>query len=267
MALRWLQVCIISCALLLILQASPCLAEDSKSKLDAFEKDVTQQTAPPPKPDADDEHKHHCHHADADEQNDSLSEALARAFAQGIGQVGQASLYRANPSLAREHDVTPRLAGEPLLPMLRLETSMRTVAPDITAVDLRAEIGYGPAAFHYSESRYQETSPKDALVVREYLGLYRMSFTEQFEIDLGYGQLTLDGNRFTTKSVFVTPVLYHDIRHWGLEFRPAWAENFADYDLAASYSPRFATLKVGYRWMLGPTTSLSGPYAGLAVQY
>lgn len=275
---RWWSCVFCSVVLLLAVCILPARAEGPKSKLDTFEDDVApkvEHTSPPADDDDDDRDDDDHHHDGQCERRDDDNSQSTTASSDGLGDIlfgairdaGRASLYRVRSSLAAVNGITPRRSGEPLLPLCRLDTAIRTVPDSITATDLRAEVGYGPYAFHYSQSRYVEEDPLDALIISEYLGMYRMTFTEQLEVDMGYGQLTIDGNRFTRKDVLTFPILYHDIRGWGVEFRPAWASNLRDFDLSANYSPRFGTVKVGYRWVLGNTTSLSGPYAGLALQF
>lgn len=255
--------------------------------LDDFEDDATRPS----------EH-HHDSHADDDEDDDDVvggcissilfgddedddtcggesthdsgcCQALfGDAFDETIGAATKASWNRvANSERSRAMGLTPRRAGEPLLPFLRIDAAFRPVDSDIHAWDFRSEAGYGPIAIQYNEIRYHEHSASDNMRITQCYGLYRLTAGSSCEIDLGVGQMTLHGNTRTTQGSVTIPILYHPRNErLGIEFRPAWADTISDYDLALLYSWQYSSLKAGYRWVNSPNYSLSGPYLGVSVR-
>ena len=186
---------------------------------------------------------------------------------------GVAVLYGGLASWARvsEHDtgidIEARELGEPLIPFARVDVSYQSVESDIDAYDYRIECGYGPLAVHFNQTDYRESSPSDELELMRIYGMCRMSFGSKVELDLGLGALTLDGNETDTRFSVTTPVLIHPAERIGLELRPAWAENFSDYDVALLLGWRYGSAKVGYRWVMSPDESLDGPYVGVSIHF
>jgi hypothetical protein len=103
------------------------------------------------------------------------------------------------------------------------------------------------------------------MIIRELYGLYRISPTAFYQVDLGLGQLCLDGVEHTDKFSVTVPILIHSPRtHLGFEYHPAWADRINDQEVALLYSWRYVALKTGYRWVESPHVSLNGPYVGLS---
>jgi hypothetical protein len=205
-----------------------------------------------------------------DHDHDFLGEALGRLLADlteiTLVSGGACSLERINAAAPFDADFPPRQWGEPLIPFVRADLGYQWVAADTGATDVRAEAGYGPLAAHYNFTRYREGAPDDRLDLVRVLGLYRMSLGSQVEVDLGLGSLTLRGDSTNSRFLCSLPVLVHPGGHWGIEFRPAWAERVSDYDLALLLTWRAASFKAGYRWVNSPHESLAGPYAGLSLR-
>ncbi len=241
-------------------------------KLDDFERDATPDQQ---KPDTEQHHHDDDHHDDHhdddhhdahhDHDDDAKADVtMSEAFLKMLALPGMISLNRVTPTLAKSSDTPLRKPGEPLLPFVRVDASIRSVDPTINARDLRVEVGYGPGAFQFDEMRFRQHNG-ETFSIREMQLLYRMSFFDGFEIDLGGGTMTLIGNEHSDKNVFSVPILiYPPKRHWGLEFRPAWAERVGDYDLSLLALRHYFAIKAGYRWVQSPNYSLSGPYAGLS---
>lgn len=187
-------------------------------------------------------------------------------FFLAFDQLGVNSQWRVAPTAASRKIIPPRRLGDPLLPYARVDLTYRSVEQDISARDLRVEVGYGPIGVQVSDSHYQESNPTDSLTIQEIFGLYRMSPNAQCEVDLGAGTLTLDGDRTTTKPALTVPLLYQATSHWAVELRPAWADRCTDIDAAVLYSVHAVSLKAGYRWIESTHTSLNGPYVGMSVR-
>jgi len=199
------------------------------------------------------------------EANEDFSAAVVRLCVQGLGILGVNSWYRINPTGDVQTYLKPRHSGDQLLAFARVDTAYRSVARDIDCLDLRSELGYGPLGFQYNVSHFRESHPTDSLTVSEIYGLYRMSPSSKVEIDLGLGTMHVMGNGSTGMVSWTLPILIQSTDHFGVEFRPAWAERLNDYDLAMLYHTRHLSLKAGYRWMITPHDSLNGPYAGVSM--
>lgn len=164
-------------------------------------------------------------------------------------------------------DISLRLAGEPLIPFVRLDLSYQRNDSRISAYDYRFEAGYGAIALGYNQTRYKEHLPDDSLKLTRIYGLYRMSFGSRLEIDWGIGSLEVTGNERKSYLYITTPVLVHSSRRIGFEFRPSWAGNISDYDISMLLKSKYAAIKLGYRKLSAGTESLKGPYVGLSVHY
>jgi hypothetical protein len=246
-----------------LLAMSACLPlarPDPPGKLDAFEANLTLRK-PPPEDDEED---------DKSDSDSFLTELLGDLMGEIIGSVlaegGMASLQRMVDPEAIDFNMTARLPGDPLIPILRLDVVGQKVQSDIEALGVRGEGGYGPVAVQVDFSRYWEQTPGDQLNLIRSAGLYRMSCSSHVEVDLGLGALTVQGDRTTSNLLFTLPVLVHPHENWGVEFRPAWSERYSDYDLALLLTHHYTSLKLGYRWVHTPDESLDGPYAGFSVR-
>lgn len=258
--------------LLLLLWCGAGWAEEDKGKLDDFENDV--QTTEQHEPDDAHHHDKHDHHKhdrddhDHDKHDDGEAHAtviLGHAAGDAIGALGRASWQRAMS--ARDAGLTPRRPGDALLPMAQVQVAYRRVAGDITALDTRAEFGFGPMGLLFDESHYQERSPSDTLTVQSCYALYRMSPSNNVEVDLGLGGVSFLGDTRTNKAALTLPIRYQSTTRWGFALRPAWASRYTDVDAGVQYGGRYVALNAGYRWVESPHVALNGPYLGLSCQW
>jgi hypothetical protein len=205
-------------------------------------------------------------HGDTDAMLEGVGPIFGIVFV-GVAYGGIESWNRMS-SDDKDPPLRSRMLGEAMLPFLRLDAGYQSVRSDVDAWDWRAEGGYGPIGVHVNHTRYRETEPADTLDLVRVFGLYRMSFGSLLEVDLGLGALTMDSGKGENSSSFAVtlPVLLHPWDFAGLEFRPAWAHNVSDYDLALVTGWRFASVKAGYRWVRTPSYSLDGPYAALCLK-
>ncbi len=244
---------LLSMCLLLNFHASPGLA----GKLDDFEKSATSNTGG---------RDSHNSGADPCDVGDCIGigpffEAIGIALAAG----GMASLDRL-PEWSADPNGSVRRMGEPLIPFIALEPAWQMLKSDVEGFDLQAEIGYGPLALHGRFTRYREEEPDDRMNFTRISFLYRMSIGSGFEIDLGLGTLFFDGDTEFSRFSFSLPMRMHPGGPVGLEFRPAWSKNLADYDVALYLTLNNVSLKGGYRWLNTPDESLNGPYVGLSLR-
>lgn len=189
-----------------------------------------------------------------------------------IGRGGANSMKRIDPLEARSGErVIPRKDGEALISFLRVDLSYQEVESDVSAGDLRAELGYGSIGFQLRRTVYEERDPPDTLEAFQYHILYRMSYGTAVEVDLGVGSLFLTGKEKNSGFSVTVPFLYHPVESVGLEFRPAWSaiheNSIYDLDLGVLFGGRYASLRAGYRWFRGGHESLDGPYAGVALRW
>jgi len=228
-------------------------------KLQDFEQDLVKEadkeTSPPVYDDEEDE-----------EENDWFWEKLAiLSFLAG----GIYSWERVHPDSITIASVKSRKSGEPLIPFLRLDLNYQNVESDVEALDSRLEAGYGPFGVQARITHYNEQEPEDELDIQQFHLLYRMSFGNHVEIDLGAGGATVHGENQNIGFSLTTPLLIHPTEHVGLEFRPAWAtirgNPLSDYDVGIVVNVSHVAVRGGYRWMQSEHESLNGAYVGLSV--
>jgi len=240
-----------------ILMAGTCAWQaPAQGKLDAFEADVIAG-----------ENHHHSYR----NQSDSFFSALAEEVLSGFLELtllygGACSWERIADTGIHSDGVAPRAPGEPLIPFARVDIDYQNVSSVVDAMNVQADLGYGPAGAHLGFTRYREQTPTDHLDLIRALATYRMSFGSHVETDLGFGILTLNGEQTTSEFLFCLPVLIHPGRHWGIEFRPSWADRIRDYDLALLLTQDYVSFKLGYRWVDSRHESLDGPYAGISLR-
>lgn len=165
-----------------------------------------------------------------------------------------------------------RETGEPSIPFARLDMTVQNVRSDVTAVDWRAETGYGPFAVEFRRTQYTEKVPHDTLSLTRFNFLYRMTFSRYVEWDLGAGSIALDGNQRHEGTALTMPVHVFVNKALAVEFRPTWGwiagVPIKDHDLSALWTPaRGVSVKAGYRWVGTGSAHLDGPYVGLSLHW
>lgn len=226
--------------------------------------------------DSQDKDKHKHHHDDDDDDDAWVGELvfqMGEAAVMSVVAGGGISWVRVHGSSDPEWAgmASPRMTGEPVIPFFRLDAMYQNVESDIQAADVSGEIGYGPFAFQYKHTRYTQNHPDNDLDLSRALGLYRMSFSQYVEVDLGFGSMTLDGVNRRSGFAFTVPLTVQPSPYLGARFQPAWgylgANTVKDITLLATGSLRFATLEMGYRWVSAGGVSLNGPVIGAAFHF
>lgn len=170
-----------------------------------------------------------------------------------------------------ELDLEPRDPGEPLIPFLRVDAAYQDVESDVDALDYRVQIGYGPIGFELNQTRYEEDEPSDHLDVYRLYGLWRLSYGQRVEIDLGLGGIIVEGDERNSGFSWTIPVLVQPLDWLLVEFRPMWSRvdgsRIDEYELGALFNWNFVAIKAGYRWTHSPSESLDGPFVGLSLRY
>jgi len=242
-------------------------------KLDKFERDATKDRSErrhdDPRPDYD--------HWDSPSyfgsHHSSSSNVLSGVFDALLIQPGLRSMARTTNDTSRLADwnLDPRRPGDPFIPLIRVDAAYKDIESDIEALDYRLQLGYGPLAFELNGTRFEEESPSDRLDLYRLYGLYRMSYGEVVEIDLGFGGMILDGEDRDSGMSFTIPFLVRATDWLLVEFRPMWSDingtRIDEYEAGVLLNWKFTSLKAGYRWLESPHESLNGPFLGLSFRY
>lgn len=174
-----------------------------------------------------------------------------------------------NEQQTGEYNLAPKHLGEKNIPFLRADYSYNMLESDVTGHDYRLEAGFGPIAIQYGEMRLTEDRPSDDLVLSNWHVLYRMSFGEHVEVDLGGGQYSVEGERKNTATSFTLPIKIYWGDRFGLEYRPVWTSesdfDLSDQEVSLVYGPEHYGFKIGYRWIDAGHESLKGVSLGFAV--
>lgn len=269
----------LSAGILLLFPAAAISVTDSS--LQQFEEDVTRprvvenqnmdsHQSPVHKKTAD--YDSDDSHSELHEQIDSL---LVEIMIGALTYPGLYSFERVATSgiddQREENLVTPRAVGEGVIPFARLDISYNQVSSSILALHSRAEVGYGPFGFEMRQASYSESAPDASLDVEQYHLLYRMSFGDHVELDLGLGEYTISGVAVNSGKSSTAHLLIHPNEKLGIEVRPSWAtingNGIRDHEYAISYGERFWAVCMGYRLLEGPTTNLNGPFIGVSLRY
>ncbi len=213
-----------------------------------------------------DKHRHHHHDDSPSLYQDYAGSAITSFMYHSFFIGGLTSHHRLSGEEDREFGLMPREGGDIAIPFARVDVAFREVSSEIDSMDYRLELGYGAFAFRYEQSRYEE-EPDDELDLIRWQGVYRMSFSEKVELDVGLGQLTIDGNNSDSRFAFSLPLMLRPTELLGIEIRPSWSEDVTDYDVGILLSRHYVSLKAGYRWVTSRDVSLDGPYAGIAIHF
>ena len=119
--------------------------------------------------------------------------------------------------------IGPRGPGELQIPVVCLDLRYQDAGSDVSALDGRAEVGYGPLGLAVRHTRYTEETPADEMDIVQWHGLYRMSLSEQVEVDIGFGQMILHGDARHSGSSMTVPVRIAFGGPVALVFRPTWS--------------------------------------------
>ncbi len=203
-----------------------------------------------------------------DELANSLFSGLVEIAGVLIVEGGRMSLTRIgdNPPL---DDLQPRLAGEPLLPFIRLDSHYQNASDGVSAVDLKLELGYALAGLGLRRTRFWEPGTQLSL---DYLhALYRMSLGSNVGFNIGLGRAVLKGRQEHSGSSITFPLLIHWSDSVGLEGSYTSSHingnSLTDKEVALLVSLHPASLSLGYRAISGPGSTIHGPFAGFSIRW
>lgn len=172
-----------------------------------------------------------------------------------------------------ESFVYPRFVAEPLIAILRSDTSFQVLDQELFALDQRVEIGYGPFAAAGRYSYYFETdSPSELHFWQAHL-LYRMSILNIIEFSPGFGVFGMFGQYENDGFSLTAPFRLNIVRAVSLEMLPVL--NFypngatgTDLDIALLLDFQQVKPRLGYRQLSSSGGSaLKGFYGGVTFVY
>jgi hypothetical protein len=254
--------------LILFLGAAPALAQ----KLDRFEEGIKPSPKTGSGPASSSSGSSHGSHGPGDELAEHFFAGLVRVTAEALIYGGYNSMTLVDPE-AREPGM-PELIREPggqVLPFVELDAAYQDIGSGVVAWDYRGEVGYGFLGFSARRTFYRESDSDLELDTLQYHGLYRMTFGESFELDMGFGALEVKGEQEHVGFSFALPMRWQFVEGLGVEYRPVWSTidetRIYDNDLALVLGWRYLYLRAGYRWFYHAEESLSGPQVGISCRW
>ncbi len=164
-----------------------------------------------------------------------------------------------------------RVYGDPIFPMVRLDTGVQYISSDITAYGYGVELGQAILAADFRHTYYNDRLFDDTLHFYQLHALYRMGFGRRVETNLALGGMWLRGEESASAFSLGFPVRYWPSRRLGVEVRPMFGffEAGTLNDLEAGILLRYAhgSLRLGYRWVESRGERLSGPRIGFSVRF
>lgn len=168
-------------------------------------------------------------------------------------------------------DYSVRMIGEPMIPLLRLDGQWVRTDGSISVLDTRLEAGFGPIAFDIRNAAFQEDGVDGDLTLTRWHLLYRMSFSNTLEVDLGVGGAEVEGETTNDGFSFTSPIRFHPMRHLGFELWPTWSEingeRVDDYEASLLINIGWISIKPGYRFWHFADETLEGPAIGLSFHW
>lgn len=175
---------------------------------------------------------------------------------------------------AEYHSVAyPRIVAEPLIAILRSDTSFQIMNLELFALDQRFEIGYGPFGAAGRYSYYFETdSPSELHYWQAHL-LYRMSILNLIEFSPGIGGFGMFGQYENDGLSLTAPIRLNIARTVSLEMLPVVniypsGATGADLDIALLLDFKHVKPRLGFRQLTSSGgNSLQGFYTGVSFVY
>ena len=167
--------------------------------------------------------------------------------------------------------ITKRKPGSPLLPTFRITGTWQSIYPDLEGRDFSVEAGYSLFSAQYRRTAFVESGTRDELTLSYGVASYRLSYGNSIELNLGFGAAELKGNKKTSGSTVVFPIIWKPAEHYALSFWQAYTTfntvPLTDLDLSFMYVNSGLSAEIGYRSVSNPASDLSGPYIGISYFY
>jgi hypothetical protein len=167
----------------------------------------------------------------------------------------------------------PRLTGDPLISILRSDTSFQIIEQDLYALDQRVEIGYGAIGFAGRYSYFFETDYPSELHLWQAHLLYRMSIMNIIEISPGIGTFGMFGQSEYTGFSITLPIRLNIARTISFEILPVLnlypnGATGSDLDFALLINLNRIKPRLGFRQFYSSGgLALNGFYGGLTFVY
>jgi len=212
------------------------------------------------------------------QEDDSLSCSLLRSIFSIVADVTKAAVVigiseshaRAKGITESERGLVPRLEGEPLIPMARLDLAYQHIDADLSSLDGRIELGKGPWALQSRMTSFYDRSADERMNFAQFHAVMRLSFGNHFSLNPGVGLVNLSGQDSHWGGSLALPMYWHFHPNVGLELINAYgvgdvAVDDKDYGVLISY--KNTSVKLGLRRLISPAVTLSGYYVGLSYRY
>ena len=167
----------------------------------------------------------------------------------------------------------PRVAAEPLIAILRSDTSFQIINQELFALDQRFELGYGPFGASGRYSYYFETDSPSELHYWQAHFLYRMSILNLIEFSPGIGGFGMFGQYKNEGLSLTAPIRLNIERTVSLEILPVLniypnGATGSDLDIALLFDFQQLKPRIGFRRLTSSGgTSLQGFYTGVSYVY
>ena len=164
-----------------------------------------------------------------------------------------------------------RRVGDPGLPYVSLTLSYQNVASDVEGLDAYLEGGFGPIGGRFRSTKFREESPDAELDLTWFHGVWRMSYTDHFEVGFGVGVMHIDGLESNNGGSFMMAFNIDPSTTFGFYYRPTWGwindNTVSDHDLGIRLGVPYVSLRLGYRWTSAGSTTLEGTTVGLSLSF
>ncbi len=195
--------------------------------------------------------------------------ALAEVTAMMIIAGGENSLARLTNNRANDKSEYFRKKGDPLLPMVRLNTQFLSGSQDTTAHISRLEGGFGFLGFSHTQSHLYQG---DKTLSTQYtLVHYRMSYGNDMSWDFAIGEGLMSGNQDYSGSVFAMPIRIRYSPSIHFEYYPVWSSYnggaMSEHQLAIHWQKQFFGMSFGVKNWVSDLNEINGAFFGLSASY
>lgn len=175
---------------------------------------------------------------------------------------------------------TERKLKEPAIPFVRYDSASQFFWGNAIGLHQRLEAGAGAVAFEVEYNAFASNSnnifnpdlffnPDQRISWLNMSFLYRMSFTQYFEVDWGFGYAGLLDAPYEQGVSFSMPIHVFPTEFFGIEYRPkliAFENIFIDdHILTTLWTLDFASFQFGYRWVNINGGRANGPFMGFSL--
>jgi len=143
---------------------------------------------------------------------------------------------------------------------------------DITAILYRLSGNNGGNIdYAFNLTKYTENDPNDELFLSNFTLGYRFALAPELELGAGIGLNNLSGNSSTNGLSINFPVHIHPTKNIELVLSPSVIDfngtELLDLNAYGNFRYKKVGLLLGFRSLQSPNENLTGPYAGLTIQF